>query len=315
MARCFQAETMIMMEKKVRIFLVGAVLVWFGRPLPAAVLVYEPFNYGLSGGDSLEGAAAEGEGLQGNYRITNTSSEDQQGEAVFRSEGIELGAVNFPPQHGGAMQFTAPAESSGGKSSSKAEVALKASPVTGTLYMSYLVNFSEISRNDASGVVCRIVDRDAGGASSNPRLQAAAESFSNGGRATSRPAVAVGSKFQDYEGAWHCLPRVTYLVLTRFERVGEPLSAEAPGVAELWIFDAQKFDAWHDAGALADRLGEFSLAHIKQTQASGVFSFGEPAWIQWMAASGNNGATTNLVVTVDELRLGTELADVLTQAP
>jgi hypothetical protein len=306
---------MIMMERKVRIVLVGAALAWFGRPLPAALLVYEPFNYGLSTGDTLADTVVEAAGLQGNYVVTNRSSEDQNGEASFRSEGIDLGATNFPPQNGGALQFKASAEGTAKTSSSKAEAALKVSPAKGSLYVSYLVNFSEISRNDASGVVCRVVDRDAGGNSSNLRLQAAAESFSNGGRATSRPAVALGAKLQDFEGAWHYLPRVTYLVLARFERVGEPLSAEAPGAAELWIFDAQKFDAWHDAGALAERLGEFSLAHIKQSQASGMFSLGDPAWIQWMVSSGNNGAPTNLAVTVDELRIGTELKDVISQAP
>jgi acyl-CoA thioesterase-1 len=185
----------------------------------------------------------------------------------------------------------------------------KGPAVTGTLYSSYLVRLVT-AQNSGSVVSLRAnTTATSGGAASY------FHSFADVNGST-----FTGSQYDAnnlFTSSTTTLATATdYVVIGRFTRVGQPLSAGSPGQATTFVLTAAQFDFFKDDGftdaeldgaligsGAANVTSRISDAAVN----SGTFTFNTDNGIQF--GPGNAGA--NQTIAYDELRFGTTLDDVL----
>jgi hypothetical protein len=184
---------------------------------------------------------------------------------------------------------------------------------TGTLYSSYLVQFTTLSTTpNGGGNQVRIKNTG-----NNTNLfQASAKTAS----ATFTPGVAYGNNtpvnaVKPAEGAAMTTGQ-TYLVVNTFTNVGSALSVGTPGVATTALFDLASYTTWVNAGR--NESGEFGLSSLalrtaSETVTSGTYTFANTNKALQLTTFSGSGTGQNAIF--DEIRFGTSLDDVVVAVP
>jgi hypothetical protein len=275
-------------------------------PAPAALLVYESFNYtGTVGNNTtIGGTATTATGLSGNWAVANTGT----ASTVYSTAGLSFGS-NFSVNATSGAIIQSGTTGGGNAGVSIAGADLAAGNVTGTIYGSYLVRFSAFSSHEGAITSQRLSTGHTTGGTSTYFL---ANAETSGLGAPQRPSVGYGNTAVDAGSGFTAALDTTYLIVTRFTNVGTALSGGSPGVATLWIFDLAAYDEWVTEGnASEDNLTGDALKTVTATATSSTFNFGETGvFAQFGTSSGQFGTTQT--AKFDELRYGTSLADVTT---
>jgi len=271
-------------------------------PASAAVLVYEGFDYALASGTSMNGITSDAAGLSGDYSLSTSSSGTRS--VNYSTQNLTFGP-NYLPSTGGSIYLSA-SGTVGQNPYAVLSVAANAGTVTGTVYNSYLVQFTSLSDAViASG-------GSAGPAILTHRLQDGSVRLQNiahqatGPSTDNRPAVGYGTANHiSGSGTSGTLALdTTYLVLARFTNVG----LAGGGTADQFVFTLNGYNAWLAAGGQEASLGTFAVftstsSRDSLVSFSGTFQFG---------VAGKGGAES---AYLDELRWGTQLSDVISMAP
>lgn len=256
----------------------------------AALLIYEEYDYALVDGTTMNGVATSATGFTGNYAVGGTN-----GSSVYSATGLTFGS-NYLPVSGGAVRLSA--TTGAGSTNSVLGATINVAAQTGTLWSSYLVNFT--SKTDRAGATGQARVSDLQGSGSNNRMNAISDSgttlgtgvqYSNGSAATAGGnTLAVGT---------------TYLILSRFTNVG----TAGGGTATMFTFDLTTYDDWVNAGSVEADLATYSLSSQTNTGTTQA-DFATGDFFQF-AVSNTSDSTILQTVVYDELRWGTSLADVV----
>lgn len=259
----------------------------------SALLVYETFNYGVADGTTMNGVTATGQGLQGTYAVS-------AGTSVYSTTDLNFSS-SFASGSGGSVQQTV----SG--ASSILGVQLNAGTHTGTLYGSYLVNFSSLSIDSAGLVSSRLSSTQTSGGANAYFL-----SNAKTGSSTNRPGVGYNDTATASTGP-AITTGTTYLVVSRFTNVGAALSAGTQGVADLWVFTSAGYEDWINNGGTEGALGTYAYATASESVTSGTYSFTNSRFYQIASFTGGGTGTTSS--RLDDVRYGTTLGDVMAVVP
>jgi hypothetical protein len=261
----------------------------------AALLIHEDYDYALTDGTTMAGVATSATGFTGNYAVGGTN-----GSSVYATTGLTFGA-NYLPVSGGAARLSASVTGSSTSSILGATIDLGAAQ-TGTLWSSYLVNFtSKIPLGGPAGATgqARVSDLQVSG--SNNRMNAIADSGSTLGT-----GISYSGSGATTAGGTTLTVGSTYLMLSQFNNVG----TAGGGTATLWVFNVAGYDDWLNlGGGLEANLGTYDLtsqSHTFTTQAD--FAGGD---FYQFAVSNTSDSITVQTVVYDELRWGTTLGDVV----
>lgn len=272
---------------------------------PGTLLVYEGFNYALAGGTSMDGVAATGQGLSGNYAVTSTLNGTGTGSVTYSTSGLSFGS-NFFAVQGGGLSQSAFGQNGTNNASVGANVAMDLSfSPTGTIYNSYLVRFSSQNSNDGAST---------GVAANNGSTSffiGAADANINSGTANRKPGIAYDSSTTANYNGNSLSNGVTYLVVTRYTNTGTALSGATPGTATLWLFDQTAYQAWYNDGSLEAQLSAFALGTASESATSGTFGLQDEYLLRFFNTSGTNGSSGTQTAVIDEVRWGTALGDVV----
>lgn len=269
----------------------------------ASLLLYEGFNYGVADGTTINGVGSTASGTQENWAVNNTIAGGGSASSVFKTSGLSFGS-NFTTTSGALLMTTS--YNGGQNNASAATVKLNVS-TTGTLWGSYLVNFTSIGLASNGSFLAGI------GSSATP-ADASAVNFKSAmisnAAPTDRklangydPASTASTNFQFLTGT-------TYLFISKYTNVGTALSAGTTGVGTTWALTLAQYETWLAGGATEGTLNANSSIRVSDAAVtSGTFSFDQGGYLTLRAdAPDNNGS--QLVATVDELRFGTALGDV-----
>lgn len=256
----------------------------------ASLLIHESFNYPLTDDTTMAGVATSAIGLNGDYAVGGTGTGGST--SVYAADGLSFGA-NFPVS-GGAVRLSA----STGTTSSVLGAAISVPAHSGTLWNSYLVNFTKKGTGNNPTAQARVSDAQVTG--SNNRLNSIADNFSNQATGISYGSTATTA------GGSILAAGTTYLILSRYTNVG----MAGGGTATSWIFNIEGYDGWLTAGdGLEENLAAYSLASQTSTSTTQA-DFGSDDFYQ-LAVSNATGSSLAQTVVYDESRFGTNLNDVL----
>ena len=264
-----------------------------GSLAQAGVLAYEKFGYALANGANLNGVATNAPGLTGNYTVTALGG----GTSTFQTAGLTF-SPNFLPCSGGAVLCSV----TGANNYARLGVALNAGTVTGTVYTSYLANFSTLG-TVAGPIASSHLNSTTGGTDATCWFRSDVAASVT----LKRPGVGYDAT-EAAATTGNLVSGTTYLVVSKFTNVGSALSAGSPGVATTWVFTQAAYDNWYYAGALESQLGTYASFTAAESVTSGTFTFNNTRFAQLVAGTGAGAAEA---VTFDELRYGTELVDVV----
>ncbi len=275
-------------------------------------LVYESFTYGIGNGATMNGVTSTGTGLTGAYAVANTNT----ASTTYSTTGLSFGS-NFFPTTGGGVQVSS--TFAGTQGVSITGVQLNTGTQTGTLYSSYLVNFSSVPSAPGTprggAVVLHRINTGAtsGGASSAFVSAADAAEVELG---LGRPGVGYdGALATTSATGFNFSLNTTYLVLSEFINVGTSLSGGSPGVATLWMMTQANYDSWRmTGGSLRANLTTYASATASTSVTSGTFTFSSSKYFQFGTASGSVISGTETAI-LDEMRWGTTLASVAVPEP
>lgn len=258
----------------------------------ATTLVYESFS-GYSAGN-MNGQAVTGTGLSGNYAVGGT------GSITYNSTGLAFSDLTVT---GGSISNV-----NGGGSFIGASLSGTA---TGTIYASYLVNFSA----DPNATVTTAAQI---GLNSGTTVGGGTRYFNV--MADSPAAGAVNPGFGYNFGATGetaanaLLANTTFMVLAEINNVGTALSGGTTGYGTVWVLNEAQFNSF--------KLGGFTTEELNGAT---VGTGGSDVWSRYTTAvpvtSGTyafTGAALQLSLTplstststMDEIRWGTTLGDV-----
>ena len=261
----------------------------------ASLLVYEGFNGYTAGQLVGQTPNANTIGLNssvGYYDdgVTTTRTLNY----TLQTTGLTFGSL---ATSGGALKFTA------GTNVIGADISI-GTAFTGTLWSSYLVSLSTRGAVANDGAVIRIGDKP---------------SDSTGGHfnswADSRPSTASTNVSSGYgattltttNGNASLALNTTYIIINKFTRVGQTLSAGSPGVSTLWALTAAQYATFLSAGGTESLLTAGSVtATATNSVTSGTFTFSSTDSFAIVSV--------NDVGVYDELRFGSALADVIPSA-
>ena len=270
-------------------------------PLRATLLVYEGFNYGGSSIANLNGTAATGTGLQGNWTVTNVLPGGGSASSAYQSSGLTFGA-NFLTSSGGALLSTT--KFSGSDASTIATAQLNAS-TSGVLWSSYLMNINTMALANGGSTFEGI----ATAASGTPT--------SFGSSIISNAAVTDRKLLVNYDNASTSSGNTTfsnatdYLVLSKYTNVGNVLTGSTTGVATTWVFTVAGYENWLAGGATEATLTANAVrAQSDAAVITGTYNFDSSGYLTLKSGPPDfNGEQT--IVVYDEIRYGTELKDVV----
>lgn len=247
------------------VFSIAAILIAMASPAYSTLLVYEGFNYSLSNNVTLAGSTTTATGLSGSYSATNS------GQSLYQTSGLSFSG--FAPSTGGSLLQTA--VTSGSFSIIGAQLATGAQ--TGTLYQSYLFNFSALSSGNTALAVSRI-NTSATASGTTSFLGAYADN--NAPTGTALPGVAYDSSSTSATGAALSLD-TTYLFVSRFTNVGTALGVGSPGVASGWVFTETAYDNWLADGSNEANLSTFATYSMSDSVTTGTFTFDDTRFAQF----------------------------------
>jgi len=264
----------------------------------AGLLLYEGFDYSLANNASIHGTAAAANGVQGNWTVTNTGPGTPS--ITYQTAGLTFGS-NFLTSGGGALRLSA-TYASGTNVVTTATVNLSAT-ATGTVWGSYLVNFTTIGLSNG-GSLLNGVATTMEGTTSNLKAGVASNTL-----ATDRKLAAGYDNSSAVSGNFAFTTGTTYLFISRFTNVGNTLGGGVNGVATTWALTLSQYENWLSAGATEAGLdGNYSV-RVNDTATTGSSAYDPNGHLMLRAdAPDNNGSS--MVAIVDEIRFGTALADV-----
>lgn len=263
----------------------------------ATLLVYEGFNYNLTNNTSINGAAGTATGTQGNWTVSNVTGST----SLYQTTGLTFGG-NFPTGTGGALRQSS-TWNSANTNQTTATLRLDTS-TTGTLWSSYLVNYSAISASNG-GFARQGVGSDAAGSTISLSSQLYTNTLSSDRKlgtgydvsptASANTAFATGTN---------------YLIISSFTNVGVTLGGGTNGVATSWAFTQAGYDNWVTLGNSAQSaLDTYAFRKVSDTATSGTYGFDSVGYISFQTNSPDFSGH-NITALYDELRYGTTLADV-----
>ncbi len=267
--------------------------------LRAELLVYEGFNNYASGSLSGQLISSETVGLNTGTQITSAGAGALAN--VFNSVGMSFSDLAVS---GGSGLYSSP---TGG--ASYIGFAYSGPTATGTVYSSYLTNI-QTPQNAASSVGLRVnTTSTTGGAGSYFYALADAVNSVNTGN---QYDASAGTAFSAQSLALN----TTYLVIGRFSRVGESLSAATPGQGTTFVLTSEQFDTFKSGGITDEELdgapvgsgpGDVFSRVSDANVTNGAFNvLAAGRGIQF----GPGNAGVSQTVAYDEFRFGTTLGDV-----
>lgn len=280
-------------------------------PLEAGVLIYEGFNYNLADNTSIDGAAATGSGLTGNWSASNVTGGGGSASSVYIASGLTFGG-NYATSNGALLTSTV--YNGGVNNSTNATVRLDTT-TTGTLWSSYLISWSTISGANGGYTLQGI----AGSSSPPDNTTIFFRSQMNSNILASDRKVGVAyDGTSSSSGNTPLATGTTYLYVSKFTNVGTPLSAGATGVASTWVLTLAQYNALYQANNLTEAgLNAAGAVTQKVSDAavtSGTYGFDGTRYLDIKAdAPDTNGGQT--VAVWDEIKYGTDIADVLGAVP
>lgn len=280
-------------------FLTLAAVASTAMSLQASVLLYEGFGYGLADNANINGAAATGTGVSGSWTVNNSFGTFGSASSVYKTSGLSFGS-NFITS-GGSLQVNSRYD--GGVNSVSTATVNLSNTATGTIWGSYLASFS-IGNANAGSFLNGIATGSDG---ANSSLKAGINSNTvpgdrklTNGYDNSATASATGFLFA---------PSTTYLFISRFTNVGIALGGPTNGVATTWALTLAQYENWLATGATEAGLDSNYSLRVNDTATTGTFAFNNSGYLVLRSdAPDFNGATMN--ANVDELRFGTDLADI-----
>lgn len=258
----------------------------------AALLVSESFSGYTTG--NINNKAATGTGLTGSYSSTGAFS--------YQATGLSFAYI---ATSGGSLSISSSAANIAG-------VQIGAiGAVTGDVFVSYLFNKPGNFSSDAASLVETRINSTITGAAATSQFRAQ----TNTDNASSNFTGIGYDSSPTTGGTALTLNSTTYLVLAKYSNVGNELSVGSPGIATLWILTEAQYTNLHTLGVTEANLNALSIgtgasnvfARVTDTATSGTFTLGEGSFLQF-AATGSS--TSNQSGVIDELRIGTTLADV-----
>lgn len=208
----------------------------------ADLLSLNSFELSNSDGDSLSGVAVGGQGYLGNYQLVGGN---ENVYPTFRSDSLSFGD-KFKSSKGGALELPMGAP------------VLRATldhTLAGSVWHSFLFQIDQISADLSSHGGSYMIPS---GTDSRLISSAKAQRTGVGPQNAPRPGVGYFELAGNAGGlsehglseptSESLLPGEVYLLIANFTRVGEPLSAEEPGVARVWVFDTESYNRWRTSG-------------------------------------------------------------------
>ncbi len=273
--------------------------------IQAALLVSENYDSksvgNLIGQDSTLGST----GLSGNYTRNGVD-----GGQTMNVVAGGLAFSTYSTTSGNSLIATSTAAGGGSNGSGFVAVAglSLAASHTGTLYSSYLINFSTLSTG--AGAASTRITSSSGATSGAARFNLRAEAATN---SVITPGVSYGGAATGFSGTNLAID-TTYMVIGRFTNVGTDLSG-ADGVASLFALTAAQWDsftlagstdAYLDGASVGTGSGQIS-AMATDTVTAGTFSFANGNFVQTVMSTSKSGTQT---YQFDNMLFGTTLADV-----
>lgn len=274
-----------------------AVLASTAMSLQASVLLYEGFSYGLADNATINGVAATGTGVQGNWTVTNTGA--GAASSLYKTAGLDFGS-NFVTSGGGSLRLNA--TYSGANTVNSATVNLS-NTATGTIWGSYLANYTAIGTANGGSFVSGVATA-ADGATSSLKSGVASNAL-----ATDRKLANGYDTATTVSGNFAFATGTTYLFISRFTNVGATLGGGTNGVGTTWALTLAQYESWLSGGATEAGLDSNYSVRVNDTATTGTFTYDSNGYLVFRAdAPDNNGSSMTL--TVDEVRFGTTLADI-----
>jgi hypothetical protein len=263
-------------------------------PAQAELLLYEGFQYGSTAG-AMHGQTVSGTvGLTGTYSKTGSTS----GLANYQTSG--LGFSGFDANGGSLFVSLAPTSSTVNEGMTlSVNLDIPYEEYTGSLYQSMYVS---LATNNISGGNDGFVTRVFDNTTTSSHLLTAPDSPNSGNNA--HVSYNTGTGTATNNGGALVLD-TTYLLISRWTNVG----GAGGGNANLWIFTESAYNNWLTDGALESDLT--AKATIRSTNTSGTPAlFNDGGSFIVALSEGSNVGTLSISGTIDEIRIGTTLADV-----
>ncbi|WFB35224.1 hypothetical protein P3T73_13745 [Kiritimatiellota bacterium B12222] len=274
--------------------------------IQAAILVSENYDSKATGtlanSSSGQDASLGSIGLTGDY--------DFNGDGAGQNLNVVAGGLAFST-YSSASGNSLQATSFGTKGTGGVAVAQLslAADYTGTLYSSYLINFSSIASGSGAGYT-RITSTS-GATSGASRLSLRADAATNN---VITPGVSYDNS-SVVDGMNNLAIDTTYMMIGRYTNVGTALSGSTEGVATMFALTADQWDsfiagggddAYLDGASVGTGSGQIS-AWAEDTATAGTFSFANGDFVQTVVAASSSGTET---FRIDNMLYGTSLADV-----
>ncbi len=261
-------------------------------PSHAASLIYEGFSGYAEG--NMNGQARTGSGLAGNYEATGA------GAINYNSSGLTFGSLAVS---GGSI-------TNNGGGGSAIGVRINAS-ATGTLYTSYLVNFSTTLSTSTSTAIQT-------GLNTNPSTSNTTRYFNmmadSPAANTFNPGFGYNYSATGETTGNTLLANTTYMVIAEINNVGVALSGAQTGSGTMWVLNLQQFESFQlngfttvslNAATVGTGISDVWARYTTATPlTSGTFAFSNAALQLSLTPTASNTAT------MDEVRWGTTLSDV-----
>jgi len=264
---------------------------------PAAVLVYEGYDYALASGTDIVGQTAIGQGLTGAYAVSTAATNGTN--TMNYVDGSLAFGDHYLPTSGGKLEMRSQGTGSG--ANYIVQVGLDSAMVNtqhSVLYNSYLVNFQSLSTGPTSGSPVNFgLWLDPGTATN--RLMNMADIRPQSVSAN-RPGVRYGASTVNTVASGSLSTGVTYLVLARYTNVG----MAGGGTATQFVFTLSGYEDWLTLGGGEEStLGTYAAFTATATNSNKV-DIGRMVF----QVSGRNGTERGYL---DEIRWGTTLGSVV----
>lgn len=265
-------------------------LLMLPNSLHASLLIYEGFNGYTVGDIGGQAVNTNATGLTGNYAASQVS------RANYQTNGLTFS--NLVVSGGSVVQNSTTGVNFGAR--------LDAGTFTGTLYTSYLINFS--SAGDTASRAWASINQDS--AISAKRTLAAIADMDN----STYAAVGYDSVTNATSSGIQLAGNTTYMVLASFSHVGSALDVTNAGVATLWVITENQFGYFQTNGFTDLNLNSASIgsgasdvfARVTNTATTGTYTFATNRYLQ-LSLNANSASRS---YTMDEVRYGTILTDV-----
>ena len=248
----------------------------------ATLLVYESFTGYNAGALENQKPNDNTVGLDKNVGYYDGAATSRAGGYTFTTTGLSLGSL---AASGGALSYTTTTNVIG------ADISIGASPFTGTLWTSYLVQMTTRGSGSSDGSLLRVGDSPSDNA--DIRYTSWADSRAGSNNVAVSYAGTTGNN-----GNTALALNTTYIIISRFTGVGT-----SSGVATLWALNEPQFAAFLAAGGTESALAGTSVtATASHTNTSGTRNL--------ITSDAFALVTVNGTGVFDEIRFGSSLADV-----